>query len=149
MQRKFTAIIIFLVTGLSAVSFAQKKTGHPIDVVFCLDLSNSSNGLIERFRNHIWDYWDFFTRCDSQPDYRIGVVTYARFSYGKSSGYSHVMRDLGTDFEGLSKILFKIPPKTEKGDQYVGAALNTCMNKMSCRKIPTQKKLLFLLAMAR
>ena len=123
---------------------AQEKTGPPIDIVFCLDLSNSSNGLIDQFRNHIWDYWYFLTRCKPKPNYRIGVVTFARFSYGKANGYSKVMRDLGTDFERLSNILFKIPSKVEKGDQYVGSALNTCLKKLSWSKDPLAKKIIFL-----
>jgi len=126
------------------VSQAQKSAGQPIDIVFCLDLSNSSNGLIDHFRNRLWDYWYFFSRCQPRPNYRIGVVTYARFSYGKSNGYSKVMRDLGTDFERLSNILYKIPSKVEKGDQYVGAALNTCLKKISWSKDPNAKKIIFL-----
>ena len=95
-----------------------------------MDLSSSSNGLISQFRNHLWDYWHFFTQCKPQPNYRIAVVVYARFSYGKQNGYVRVVSDLGTDFEKLSNTLFKIPSKIEKGDQYVGAALNTCLKKI-------------------
>ena len=123
---------------------AQSKIGPPIDVVFCLDLSNSSNGLIDQFRNHLWDYWYFFEHCQPTSNYRIGVVTYARFSYGKSNGYSKIQKDLGTDFEMLSNILFKIPSKIEKGDQYVGSALNTCLKKISWSKDPNAKKIIFL-----
>lgn len=123
----------------------QTKTGPPIDVIFCLDLSNSSNGLIDKFRNHLWDYWYFFEHCHPQANYRIGVVTYARFSYGKSNGYTKVQKDLGTDFEILSNVLFKIPSKIEKGDQYVGSALNTCLKKISWSKDPQAKKIIFLI----
>ena len=123
---------------------AGNKTNQPVDVVFCLDLSSSSNGLIDHFRNHLWDYWYFFNQCQPKPQYRIAVVTYARFSYGKSNGYSKVQKDLGTDFEMLSNILFKIPSKIEKGDQYVGSALNTCLNKISWSKDPDAKKIIFL-----
>ncbi len=126
------------------VSQAQKSAGKPIDIVFCLDLSNSSNGLIDHFRNRLWDYWYFFSRCQPRPDFRIGVVTYARFSNGKSNGYSKVIRDLGTDFERLSNILYRIPSRVEKGDQYVGSALNTCLKKISWSKDSDAKKIIFL-----
>jgi hypothetical protein len=123
---------------------AQKKTGLPVDIVICVDLSSSSNGLIDQLRNHIWDYWYFFSRCTPQPDYRIAVVTYARFSYGKQNGYTRVLQDLGTDFEKLSSILSKIPSKIERGDQYVGSALNTCLKKISWSKDPQAVKMVFL-----
>ncbi|MBK7908813.1 hypothetical protein [Candidatus Pollutiaquabacter sp.] len=70
----------------------QKSTGTPVDVVFCLDLSSSANTLIDHFRNHLWDYWRFFARCKPRPNFRIGVVAYSRFSYGKQTGYNKVIR---------------------------------------------------------
>jgi hypothetical protein len=137
--------IFFFLTGVSTPSaLAQEKTGQPVDVVFCLDLSSSSNGLIDQFRNHLWDYWYFFSRCNPQPNYRIGVVAYARFSYGKSGGYTKVINDLGNDFEKMSNILFKITSRIEKGDQYVGSALSTCLKKISWSKNPETKKIIFL-----
>ena len=138
-------ILFFIYTGMFVPScHAQKVTGPPVDIVFCLDLSNSSNGLIDQFRNHLWDYWYFFSRCQPRPNFRIGVVTYARFSYGKSNGYSRVIKDLGTDFERLSNTLFKIQSKVEKGDQFVGAALNMCLKKISWSKDKNAKKIIFL-----
>ena len=123
---------------------AQQKTGRDVDIVICMDLSSSSNGLVDHLRNHIWDYWYFFSNCNPQPNYRIAVVTYARFSYGKQNGYSRVIKDLSTDFEKLSALLFKIPSRIEKGDQYVGAALNTCLKKISWSKSPDAVKMIFL-----
>ena len=141
-QKSIIFFLLFLI--IKTESIAQEKTNQSIDVVFCLDLSNSSNGLIDQFRNHLWDYWNFFKHCQPQPEFRIGVVTYARFSYGKANGYSKVQKDLGTDFEMLSNILYKIPSKIEKGDQYVGAALNTCLKKISWSTDPNTKKIIFL-----
>jgi hypothetical protein len=144
--KKITLIIFLLLLSGNILPESQvpKNPGPVIDVVFCLDLSNSSNGLIDHFRNHLWDYWFFFSRCEPKPNFRIGVVTYARFSYGKSNGYSKVMKDLGSDFERLSNILYKIPSRIEKGDQYVGSALNTCLKKVSWSKDPNAKKIIFL-----
>ena len=105
---------------------AQQKTGQAVDIVFCLDLSSSANGLIDQMRNLLWDYWYFLWRCQPVPNYRISVVAYSRFSYGKKTGYVKVLKDLSTDFELLSAILYKIPSRIEKGDQYVGSALNMC-----------------------
>ena len=126
------------------VADAQQSTGKPVDVVFCLDLSSSANTLIDHFRNHLWDYWRFFSRCKPRPNFRIGVVAYSRFSYGKQTGYSKVIKDLGTDFERMSSILYKIPSRIEKGDQYVGAALKTCLTKVNWSKDPDAIKMIFL-----
>ena len=141
--RIFLSLLFFTILSSSPVK-AQKATGQTVDVVFCLDLSSSANGLIDHLRNHIWDYWYFFSRCQPAPNYRIGVVAYSRFSYGKSTGYSKLIKDLGTDFEPLSNILYKIPSRIEKGDQYVGAALSTCLKKISWSKDPNAIKIIFL-----
>jgi hypothetical protein len=137
-------VFFLLLVVISGKINAQEKTGQPIDIVFCLDLSNSSNGLIDQFRNHLWDYWDFFAKCKPQPNYRIGVVAYARFAFGKGDGYSKVIADLGNNFDKLSNILYKIPSKTEKGDNYVGSALKTCLRKISWSKDPAAQKIIFL-----
>ena len=128
-------VFFLLLVGISGKVLAQEKTGQPIDIVFCLDLSNSSNGLIDHFRNHLWDYWNFFSQCKPQPNYRIGVVAYA---------YSRVIADLENNFDALSNVLYKIPPKTEKGDNYVGSALKTCFRKISWSKNPSTKKIIIL-----
>lgn len=146
MPKKFRVLCLFLLLLLLKVApvKAQEKTGQAVDIVFCLDLSSSANGLIDRMRNHIWDYWYYLSRCDPQPNYRIAVVAYSRFSYGKKSGYTRVLHDLTTDFEPMSNVLYKIPSRIEKGDQYVGSALNTCLKKISWSKDPNALKVVFL-----
>ncbi len=84
------------------------------------------------------------SRCQPAVNYRIGVVAYSRFSYGRKNGYVKVISDLGTDFEEMSAILFKIPSRIEKGDQFVGSALFTCLKKISWSKDPNALKVIFL-----
>lgn len=123
---------------------AQSVAGRPVDVIFCMDLSSSSNGLIDHLRNNMWNFWYFFSRCKPQQDFRMGLVTYARFSYGKENEYSKVMVDLTNDFDKMSNTLFKIPSRIEKGNQFVGAALNTCLTKVSWSKRPDALKIIVL-----
>ncbi|MCC7231759.1 MAG: VWA domain-containing protein [Bacteroidia bacterium] len=141
----FAWVVLFAIVFFrTAEASGQNKSGKPVDVVICMDLSSSTNGLIDHMRNHLWDYWYFFSRCQPLPDYRIGIVVYSRFSYGKQNGYSRVLKDLGTDFEPLSAQMFRIPSRIERGDQYVGAALLTCANKISWSKNPNALKMVFL-----
>jgi hypothetical protein len=109
-----------------------------------MDLSSSSNGLIDHLRNNMWNFWYFFSRCKPAPEFRIGLVTYARFSYGKETGYSKVMVDLTTDFDKMSNVLYKVPSRIEKGTQFVGAALNTCLTKVNWSKSPDALKIIVL-----
>lgn len=59
--------------------------------------------------------------------------------------YSKVMVDLTTDFDKMSNTLFKIPSRIEKGNQFVGAALNTCLTKVSWSKRPDAIKIIVLI----
>jgi hypothetical protein len=140
----FLSLILFLLLLEPKPVTAQQKTGQPVDIVFCLDLSSSANGLIDQMRNHMWDYWYFLSRCQPVPNYRISVVAFSRFSYGKRTGYVKVIKDLSTDFELLSALLYKIPSRIEKGDQYVGSALNMCLRKLSWSNDPNALKIIFL-----
>ena len=140
----FFRIPFVLLLFFSVTVKGQIKTGRPVDIVIAMDLSSSSNGLIDHLRNHIWDYWYTLSNCNPQLNYRIAVVTYARFSYGKQNGYTRIVKDLSTDFEKLSSLLYKIPSRIEKGDQYVGATLNTCLKKISWSKDPEAIKMIFL-----
>lgn len=138
-------VLSFFIALASLRLSAQSVAGRPVDVVFCMDLSSSSNGLIDHLRNNMWNFWYFFNRCKPQQDFRMGVVAYARFSYGKESGYSKVMVDLTTDFDKMSNTLFKVPSRIEKGDQYVGAALNTCLTKVNWSKRADALKVIILI----
>lgn len=147
LKRSLSAIAVVAMAALTlwpVNSESQEPVSPPVDVVFALDLSSSSNGLIDHLRNHLWDYWWFFTHCSPRPNFRIAVVGFSRPSYGKNSGYVKVIRDLGTEFETLSSVLYKIPSRIEKGDQYVGAALNACLKKISWSKDPNALKVIFL-----
>lgn len=139
----FRHLLVFFLL-ISLTTFGQLKTGRPVDIVIAMDLSSSSNGLIDHLRNHIWDYWYTLSNCNPQPNYRIAVVGYARFSYGKQNGYTKIFKDLGTDFEHMSSLLYKIPSRIEKGDQFVGATLNACLKKISWSKDPDALKMIFL-----
>jgi len=128
-------------------SKAQESASPSIDIVFCMDLSSSANGLIDHFRNHLWDYWYLMShQCSPRVNYRIAFVAYSRFSYGKQNGYVRVVQNLTgpENFEPFSNTLFRIPSRIEKGTQFVGSALNACLKKINWSKDPNTIKIIFL-----
>lgn len=112
--------------------------------MFCLDLSGSTNGIIDRMRNHIWDYVNLFSNCNPRPDFRIGFVGFARPSFGKDNYYIKVISDLTHDIEGLTHELLKLRTQIEKGDQFVGPALKVCSEKISWNPRSDAVKVVFL-----
>lgn len=137
-------ILLLLAFSFSAPSQSGERYGPPVDIVFCLDLSGSTNGIVDRMRNHIWDYVHLFSGSFPKADFRIGFVGFGRPSFGKDNYYVKVLSDLTHDVEGLTYELLKLRPQIEKGDQYVSAALKVCAQNLSWNERPDAIKVLFL-----
>ncbi len=137
-------VLLLLVPATSATNIVPEQYGPPVDVVFCLDLSGSTNGIVDRMRNRIWDYVHVLTNSNPKIDFRIGFVGFARPSFGKENYYIKVISDLTHDIEGLTNELLKMRTQIEKGDQFVGPALRVCANNISWNERPDAIKVLFL-----
>lgn len=136
----------FLLFSLSVMghSFPQDDNATDVDIVFCCDLSASTNGLIEHIREHIWDYTDLFSKTIPKVNFRIGFVAFSRPSYKKENAYVKVINDLTKDVENISVNMFNTVAEVEQGDQYVGAALKSCNKNLSWSKKPNAIKIIFL-----
>lgn len=126
--------------------YSQKSSAEnkPVDVVFCMDLSGSTNGLIDDLRDRLWDIILQFQSFKPAPRLRIGFVAYSRPSFGKTTGYSKIISPLSDDFDQLAFDLFNIRPYIEKGDQMVGSALQLSVRGMNWNKEPGVVKIIFL-----
>lgn len=136
--------MLLLISTSSAVNPADEQYGPPVDIIFCLDLSGSTNGLVERIRNHLWDYVNVFKGSIPKADFRLGFIGFGRPSFGKDNYYVKVISDLTHDIEGLNFELIKMRPQIEKGDQFVGPALRACANNISWNERPEAIKIVFL-----
>jgi hypothetical protein len=123
---------------------AEATQPPPIDVVFCLDLSGSTNGIIEHLRNNIWHFVHEMESLEPVPDYRIGFIGFSRPSFGKDFSYVKVIRNLSYDLEWLSSEIFSLRPQVEQGNQFVGAALMNCVKSINWSADPNAIKLVFL-----
>src|SRR5215510_10211146 len=81
----FLAVIFFCCTSFALPEKTGKQSNQlpPIDIVFCVDLSGSTNGIIEHLRNNIWHFIHEMENLEPVPDYRIGFIGYSRPSFGK------------------------------------------------------------------
>jgi hypothetical protein len=135
--------VVVLNLFFSSVSFSQDAP-REVDVVFCIDFSASTNGVLDRFRDHLWDYVHMFSQCTPNVDFKIGLVAFARPSYQKENSYVKVLQDLTNDYETFSHHLLQMKPNVENGEQLVGAALNVCSKKISWSKDKGAVKVVFL-----
>jgi hypothetical protein len=142
--RKLFSFFLVLNFFISSSAFSQHSS-QPVDVVFCVDFSASTNGILDRFRDHLWDYVHLFSRCSPEVDFRIGLVAFARPSYQKENSYVKVLQDLTSNYESFSYQLLQMKPRIENGEQLVGAALNVCSKKISWSKDKGALKIIFLI----
>ncbi len=148
----FIKKIYFLVAILSYVNTSASDKNnttrnarqHPLDIVFCLDLSGSTNGLIEDVREQLWTIINQAHAMEPVPDLRIGVIGFSRPSFGKETAYVKVLSDLTNDYDSLAYELYKLKPAIEKGDQYVNAALTVAMNEMNWGKEVNNSRIIFI-----
>ena len=119
------------------------KAGRPLDIVFCLDLSGSTNGLLTDVRDNLWLISNEIDQMNPRPALRIGVVGFSRPSFGKNNAYVKMLSDLTDDLDHVAAELYKLKPCIEKGDQIVSAALNTAIADASWSKDEQATKLIF------
>ncbi len=147
-MKKFQVLFYFIVClsllFISENGNAQGSKNRALDIVICVDLSGSTNGLINNVRDNIWLIVNQAYIMIPTPDLRIAVVGFSRPSFGKNNGYVKVLCDLTHNFDHLETELFKLKPSIEKGDQYVSAALSTCISQISWSKNIDAKKIIFL-----
>ncbi len=108
---------------LLSIPGGSRQSVKDIDLVFCIDMSGSTNGLLPDFRARMWEVVNGISRMRPFPRLRIGLVGFSRPSFGKANSYVKVLCEFTDDYDKISYSLGQLKPSVEKGDQYVGAAL--------------------------
>jgi hypothetical protein len=114
-----------IAAGLVAAAWASATMAAPppkdqpkdVDVVICLDVSGSMNGLIESARIKLWDVVNELARMKPTPNLRVGLYTYGRADHA-DAGYVFKEVDLTTDLDEVYKKLNVRPPVG--GTEYCG-----------------------------
>jgi hypothetical protein len=141
------AILQVFVVGLllfTTPAKAKYEAQVPVDLVFALDLSASTNGLIDDLRDKIWDMNNQLARVKPAPTVRFAVVGYSRPSFGAGNQYVKVLVPLTNDVDYVASELYKIRPNIEKGDQFVGAAIRASLDLLEWSVADNAVKQIFL-----
>lgn len=117
---------------------------RPLEIVFCLDLSGSTNGLINDLRDNLWAIVNHVQMLEPEAEVRMGVIGFSRPSFGKENAYVKVLVPLTANYDQLDQELYRLKPSIEKGDQYVAYALRACVMDMQWTKRKDARKMVFL-----
>jgi hypothetical protein len=107
---------------LAAPAFAAdaKPAGKPIDVVICLDVSSSMEGLIGSAKARLWDVVNDLAKVKPTPRLRVGLYSYGSNEYNKDNGWVRKEVDLTTDLDAVSMRLNVLKTPARAGsDEYV------------------------------
>lgn len=98
------------------------KGERPIDLVICLDTSNSMDGLIGSAKEKIWDIVNELATAKPKPHLRVGLYAYGTPSFGSQSGYVHKVVDLSDDLDKVFTELTSL--RTNGGDEYCARVIS-------------------------
>jgi hypothetical protein len=78
---------------------------QPIDLVLCLDVSGSMNGLIDSAKIKLWDIVNEMARLKPTPDLRVALYSYGHSTYPAGNGWVRKENDLTADLDDVYKSL--------------------------------------------
>jgi hypothetical protein len=138
-------------TFLSSLAFAgvlaaQKPpeaapAERPIDLVICLDISGSMNGLIDAARQNLWAVVNDLALLKPTPSLRVALLTYGCSAHPAEDGWVKLETGFTTDLDTISESLFALT--TNGGDEYVGRVLRAAIDQLDWSPDPKALKLLF------
>lgn len=143
-MKKIFLLVLFIILFAGVRLSAQSNSNRPLDIVFCLDLSGSTNGLVNDIRDNLWLIANELNVMQPKPDFRLGVICFSRPSFGKDDGYVKVFSDLTYNLDYIDAELYRLKPSIEKGDQIVSAALSIAVSDMSWSKKDNALRLIYI-----
>jgi hypothetical protein len=124
---KTTTFILTLTLAASLACCASAKTApekeRPIDLIICLDTSNSMDGLINAAKQKLWDIVNELAKARPKPHLRVALYAYGTPSYGVETGYVRKQIDLTDDLDAVYGKLTALV--THGGDEFVARVVRT------------------------
>jgi hypothetical protein len=85
--------------------------GKPVDVVLCLDTSNSMDGLIDSAKRKLWAIVNDLAKMEPTPTLRVALYSYGNNNYPQTKGWVRKDLDLTSDLDEVYKQLYALTTK--------------------------------------
>ncbi len=133
------ALALAPLTATAAPPAAEKP--KTIDLVICLDVSNSMDGLIDSAKLKLWDIVNELARVKPTPNLRVGLYSYGHTSYPREKGWVRKDLDLTTD---LDEVYAKLTALTTRGgEEYVARVTQAALTEQKWADGEGALKLIF------
>ena len=112
-----------------------------VDLVLCLDVSNSMDGLIDSAKLKLWDVVNELAKMKPTPELRVGLYSYGHDSYPEKEGWVRKDLDLTTDLDEVYAKLTAL--KTRGGTELVARVTRDALNQQKWAADKNALKLVF------
>jgi hypothetical protein len=136
-------LAVVAVTPLPAADAPKDSPamGKNIDVVICLDCSNSMDGLINSAKTKLWSIVNDLAKAQPAPNLRVALYSYGNDNYDKAVGWVRKDVDLTTDLDAISAKLFALT--TRGGTEYVARVTRDALDQQKWSDDKESLKLIF------
>jgi hypothetical protein len=128
-----------LTAALPAAPPAAKP--KPVDVVLCLDTSNSMDGLIDSAKRKLWAVVNDLAKMEPSPTLRVALYSYGNDTYDPKTGWVRKDLDLTGDLDEVYKQLFALT--TKGGTELVARVSQTALRDLKWAEDRDALKILF------
>lgn len=142
MFRATTFALTFIAASVAAADTAPApRHVKPIDVVICLDVSNSMDGLITSAKQKLWVIVNDLAKAKPAPDLRVALYSFGHTNYDANGGWVRKELDLTSDLDEVYRKLNDLT--TNGGDEYVARVCRDALRDQSWSKAGDALKLIF------
>lgn len=136
-------LLVAQASSTKATELAEMKPGAPLDIVFVIDISGSTGGILASVRGKFWEIQNEVSRLTPTPKYRLGIVCMGRPSFKKENNYVSIITDLTEDIDAAASPFFEIKDVTAPGNYFMGHALDVAVNDLAWSTDPDAIRLMF------
>lgn len=120
---------------------AATNGSRTIDLVLCLDISGSMNGLIDAARQNLWSVVNEMATLKPEPQLRVALLTFGCSTHDKEVGWVKIEAEFTHDLDTISEKLFAL--KTNGGEEYVARVVKAATEQLQWSADSNALKLLF------
>jgi len=96
-------VLVFALIPASLFAAPAAEKSKPVDVVLCLDTSNSMDGLIDSAKRKLWAVVNDLAKMEPAPDLRVALYSYGNNTYDAGKGWVRREVELTTDLDEVYK----------------------------------------------
>ncbi len=133
------ALLLAPLTATAAPIPAEKP--KDIDLVICLDVSNSMDGLIDSAKIKLWDVVNELAKVKPTPSLRVALYSYGNDGYPADKGWVRKDLDLTADLDEVYAKLNAL--KTNGGTEYVARVTRDALDQQKWSEGANALRLIF------